>query len=108
MWDLGRSRKSFSVLQPDAGLNPDTLLFVVAYPSARNIQLAGDEIYCGFEYVRWVLNVPHHNGVAHDARISDSPGNHGRHIESVVGCKKQRLTGEILFIAADHIDFCCG
>ena len=30
-------------------------------------------------------------------------GNHGRHVGYVVQCQKQRRTGEILFIAADHI-----
>ena len=103
VWDLGRSRKFFSALQPETGLNPDTSLHVAAYPLARRIQLAGDDIYRGFDYVRWVLNVPHHNGEAHDARISDFAGNHERHVGSAVQCQKQRRTGEILFIAADNI-----
>ena len=47
------------------GLNAGIAMYVTGYPSAWRIQLAGDDIYRGFEYARWVLNVLHQNGVAH-------------------------------------------
>ena len=47
------------------GLGINTTLYVTPYPSAWRIQLADNDIYRGFEYVRCVLNVLHHNGVAH-------------------------------------------
>ena len=86
------------------GLGINTTLYVTPYPSAWRIQLADNDIYRGFEYVRWVLNVLHHNGVAHrrTPAYQIPLGNHGHHMGSVGGLQRQWGTGEILFTATDN------